>query len=122
MDKKIWLGGFDTFADDSFFGSCWSIDADRHLVLTNGCYCCCGGGWVLLGMVAQNTSGCISSFEEKLICGTSLWFCSKPCKSDAHQMHTFFSTRHRRCLLQNTLVSTIVGSDLNAVEEELLIL
>jgi hypothetical protein len=111
------VGDLDPFVDDRFLGSCWSIETDRHFVLTNGCYCCCGGGWVLLGMVAQNTCGCISSFEEKLICGTSLWFCSKPCKSD----HTFFSTRHRRCLLQNTLVSTMVGSDLNAVEEELLI-
>lgn len=43
-------------------------------------------------------------------------------QSPVSQMQTFSSTRHRRCLLQNTLVSTMVGSDLNAVEEELLIL
>jgi metal transporter CNNM len=43
-------------------------------------------------------------------------------QSPVSQMHTFFSTRHRRCLLQNTLVNTMVGSDLNAIEEELLIL
>jgi hypothetical protein len=41
-------------------------------------------------------------------------------QSPVSQMHTFFSTRHRRCLLQNTLVSTMVGSNLNAVEELLI--
>jgi hypothetical protein len=118
MDKKLWLGGFDPFVDDSFFGSCWSVEADRHFVLTNGRYCAVVGGgfcwgWLLRIRVVASAHLKRSSSVGRL-CGSV--------QSPVSQMHTFFSTRHRRCLLQNTLVNTMVGSDLNAIEEELLIL